>query len=269
MVSEFGSKKETQEERITCPVSQYKCSIKGVFKSGKTKQSRYISPWRFANKYKGKDELEKAWTEYIISGAGRLQTSEQRLLYERAVRYFANKPPSREIYVSHSGIEDLDSSGNKPKGTPTEPIVSLEENPCGIVPCAWCGADNHAVYTTEEHEGNLRRTCPLYEFYNAKENSIDLRAETFAAISAYEIGQAQKVMDNFQFQGLGWSMDSKLVDLLRQLVNERCDEERASWTFKREMASLDGKQPILENTDDEDELNTDDAIVCSENIEYV
>jgi hypothetical protein len=163
----------------------------------------------------------------------------------------------------------LDSSGNKPKGTPTEPIVSLEENSCGTVPCAWCGADNHSVYTTEEYEGNLHRTCPLYEFYNAKENSIDLRAETFAAISAYEVGQAQIVMDNFQFQGLGWSMDLKLVDLLRQLVNERCEEERASWTFKREMTNLNGKQPILENTDDEDEPNTDDAIICSENIEYV
>jgi len=148
-------------------------------------------------------------------------------------------------------MEDKDQTNLEPKWKGEKwmlpgPLILEGRNPFCRIPCIWCGSDNHSVYTEMTEEGGTARVCPFYNNFNSEEGVIVLTSDLLAGMSSYDRSQVDDVVDKFQFQGLGWYMDFEETEVLREATKLKCDEERASWTFKREITNLNGIWPSSE-----------------------
>ena len=245
----YGEDNEPKTERITCPVSQFDTSIMAVWKRSEDKRNFAIHPWRFVDRYKTEGERMAAWGTYLVDGYGRRQSARQRIRLERAIFFYATGESIGEF-------EDHTDDKKEPKWygnnwTPSGPIIPIGKNPYCRRPCIWCGSDDHSVYSEEDDNGTKVRICPIYRTYDKRKNTITLTSDVIAELSAFDRTRTDHIVDKLQFQGLAWTLEISEIELLLEYAKFRCDEVRASWTFKRDIPRLGGNLATSEILDEE------------------
>jgi hypothetical protein len=112
-------------------------------------------------------------------------------------------------------------------------------------PCNCCGSEDHSMMGIEQDENDnfiTILTCPIIEIPKGatikeqmKQNHLRYRINgyTLALYYGFNTEEVNKALDSFCKNGSGRVLPSYYMDIYKQNVIEICENERASWTFKR------------------------------------
>ena len=118
-------------------------------------------------------------------------------------------------------------------------------------PCRCCGARDHSTLSTkrDEHEKiTTYITCPIVEFPQNEDLSqqilsnyirYGINGNKFAEYYGYDIDSITEALEDFSTRGDGKYMIPHQLKAYKQKVIQLCEDERASWTFKRTLVGND------------------------------
>ena len=193
-----------------------------------------MSPWKFIQQVGTENvEIGQTWNQYILQGFGQYQEREIRNKYWRAIKFFLMKrrgngsleatyePPSDEEQIT---LLEWESQYSEFAG----PVDNKDYHPHRRLPCRWCGASDHAVNSKRKCSGEKDEwTCPLRRTYQG-DNVIRVNIKPWIQHYHHTTEMIETALDEFEFQGLGWTLPAKAMLDLRSLVSERCQEQETN-----------------------------------------
>ena len=218
-------------DRIGCVLSPHATSMRTAALGEEDYSNIYgMSPWKFIQHVGTENvEIAKTWDQYIAKGFGQYQERPERNKYWRAIKFFLKK--RREYGSIEATYEKSEHNENKTLldwetqySEFAGPVEDTHQHPHQRVPCRWCGASDHAVSSKRKISGVEEEwTCPLRRMFRS-DNIIRVNIKPWIQHHQHSLEKLEIALDEFEFQGLGWTLPSKAMLDLRALVTERCQE---------------------------------------------
>jgi hypothetical protein len=214
-------------EEIGCPLSPHTTSLRNVAIGEEDTANIYgMSPWKFIQ-HIGTDNIgiARAWDQYITTGFGKYQDREQRNKYWRAIKFFLTKLRRNgsieatyepTILMENNTLLAWESEYSEFAG----PVEKSSGHPHQRLPCRWCGANEHSVISKRQKENKDEWTCPLRQTYQG-DNIIRVNITSWTQYYRNSLQEMETALDEFEFQGLGWTLPGKVMQGLRHAVRER------------------------------------------------